>query len=82
MSVTPDKGGEDLEAAWEPCPGSGSAVLGCTGLPPVAVGSTPAAFSVWVSPASRCCSYRPSGDSSCQVLIAGPRAFEAAQVDE
>lgn len=32
MSVALDKGGEGLEAAWEPCPGSGSAVLGCTGL--------------------------------------------------
>lgn len=46
------------------------------------MGSTPAAFSVWVTPASRCRSYRPSGDSSWQVLRAGSRAFEAAQVGE
>lgn len=38
--------------------------------------------SIWVSSASRCRSYRPSGDSSWQVLRAGPWAFEAAQVGE
>lgn len=61
--------------------GVGLRYWGARGYPPVLMGSAPAAFSTWVSTASGCRSHRPSGGSSWQVLRAGLRAFEAAQVD-
>lgn len=82
MCLAPDKDRGGLEAAWEPCRGSGSAVWGCPGVVPVPMGNPPAASITRASTARGCREHRLSGGSSWQVLRAGPRAFQAAQVRE